>query len=286
VRNRHTAVFERTKRGRALRFVLGTSLVLTLAASAIAGPVPTQDLADGEAQIRYLGHSGWAIRTKSRFLVFDYCERYEPTEPRSLANGHVDPHEIADLSVVVFVSHGHGDHWDPRILEWEETIPDITYVFGWQAAQGPDHVYCAPERQELTLDNMRVRTIVHDFDGIPEAAFVVEVDGLTIFHSGDHGNGPPPFREAFVENIEYVADIAPEIDVAFIPLWGEESFVVSELEPRFTFPMHDVGREHQYAQFAARAEQEELPTQVIAAAATGDHFMLSNGRMRVSRDRP
>ena len=159
-------------------------------------------------------------------------------------------------------------------------------MFGWQDDQGPEHVYCDLERQELALDDMRVRTIVHDFDGIPEAAFVVELDGLTIFHSGDHGNGPPPFREAFVDNIEYIEGIAPEIDLAFIPTWGEESFVVRTLEPRFTFPMHDLGREHQYARFAARAEQEELPTRVIAAAARGDHFLLSDGRMRVSRNRP
>jgi len=41
--------------------------------------------------------------------------------------------------------------------------------------------------------------------------------------------------------------------------------------------------EHQYASFEARAEQEDLPTQVVAAAAKGNHFMFSNGRMRVSR---
>jgi L-ascorbate metabolism protein UlaG (beta-lactamase superfamily) len=129
---------------------------------------------------------------------------------------------------------------------------------------------------------MRVRTIVHDFDGIPEAAFVVDVDGITIFHSGDHGNGPPPFRQSFVENLEYVAAIAPSIDLAFIPLWGEESFVVETLRPKYTFPMHDLGREHQYALFADRAKSEGLPTEVIAAAARGDQFILEDGSVRVS----
>lgn len=259
---------------------------------------------DGEAEIRYLGHSGWAIQTKSRFLIFDYWEEAEPEGARALADGYVDPQEIRDLSVVVFISHGHRDHWDPRVLEWRETIPDITYVFGWRAedevgegAEAGDeegaeegteeraqHVYCDFERRDFTLGNMRVRTIVHDFDGIPEAAFVVDVDGVTIFHSGDHGNGPPPFRQPFVENLEYLAGIAPEIDLAFIPLWGEESYVIETLRPTYTFPMHDVGREHQYARFAARAPAERLPTEVVAAAARGDRFLFADGQVADLRE--
>ena len=237
-------------------------------------------LQDRDASIWYLGHSGWAVETGSRFLIFDYWEDSEPDGPRSLDSGYIDPGQIKDRSVVVFISHRHGDHWDPRILEWKKTIPDITYVFGWKADLGPGHVYCEPERQELTLGGMKVRTIVHDFDGIPEAAFVVDLDGLTIFHSGDHGNGPPPFKSRFVDNIEYIAGIAPEIDLAFIPLWGEESFVVKKLKPKHTFPMHGLQREQQYAEFAARAKKEQLPTEVVAAGARGDRFLLSDGKVK------
>jgi len=61
----------------------------------------------------------------------------------------------------------------------------------------------------------------------------VELDGLTIFHSGDHGNGPPPFREALVDNLDYIAKIAPELDLTFLPLWGEESFVVKKSKPLY-----------------------------------------------------
>ncbi len=34
-----------------------------------------QELADGEALIWYLGHAGWAVRTRSRLLIFDYWEQ-------------------------------------------------------------------------------------------------------------------------------------------------------------------------------------------------------------------
>ena len=60
----------------------------------------------------------------------------------------------------------------------------------------------------------------------------------------------PPYRAAFEDNLRHVAAIAPRIDLAFIPTWGEEAHVVRVLRPRFTFPMHGRGREQAYAEFA------------------------------------
>lgn len=254
-----------------------TSLLLSMAAAG-----HPEHLKEKEATIWYLGHSGWAIETQSRFLIFDYWEETEPTEPRALANGHIDPQEIKDKNVVVFVSHSHRDHFDPRILEWKGTIPDVEYIFGWKAEQGPDTIECNFEREQMDFDGLKVRTIVHDADGIPESAFLVELDGLIIFHSGDHGNGPAPFKDHFVDNLDYLAKIAPLIDMIFIPTWGEEAFVIEKLEPKYTFPMHDIHREHNYAKFAERAKKEKLPTKVVAAEKQGDHFFYSNGKMKYS----
>ncbi len=256
---------------------LATMMSILLSTAAAGQP---EHLKEKEAVIWYLGHSGWAIETQSRFLIFDYWESSGPTEPRALANGHIDPTEIKDKKVVVFISHGHRDHFDPRVLEWKNTVADIKYIFGWKAKQGSDTIECDFEREELELEGLKIRTIVHDADGIPESAFLVELDGLTIFHSGDHGNGPPPFKEHFVDNLDYVAKVAPSIDMIFIPTWGEESFVIKKLEPKFTFPMHDVGREDNYKKFAERARKEKLPTKVVAAEKQGDRFLYSNGEMK------
>jgi len=223
-----------------------TVFVLALGLSLVSfglEPVPAEveeSLEKGEAVIRYLGHSGWAVETRSRFLIFDYWERDEPEAPRSLSNGHIDPEEIQDKSVIVFVSHGHADHYDPRILDWESKLSDVTYVFGWKVEDASSHIQCGGQRETIELDGVTIRTIYHDFDDIPESAFLVELDGLVLFHSGDHGNGPPPFKDEFVANLDYLANLAPEIDLAFIPLWGEESYVIDKLKPKVTFAMHNL----------------------------------------------
>lgn len=33
------------------------------------------------------------------------------------------------------VTHQHADHYDPKIFQWADTVPDITYVIGWKSSQ-------------------------------------------------------------------------------------------------------------------------------------------------------
>jgi L-ascorbate metabolism protein UlaG (beta-lactamase superfamily) len=260
-----------------MRILTVTALVLGLSLASFGLEPDKESLDEGEAFIWYLGNSGWAVETKSRFLIFDYWERREPEVPRSLSNGHIDPEEIKDKSVIVFVTHRHADHYDPRILDWESKLPDVTYVFGWKIDDDAKHIQCGEERETIELDGVTIRTIYHDFDDIPESAFLVEVDGLVFFHSGDHGNGPPPFKDEFVSNIDYIAKSAPEMDFAFIPLWGEESYVIEKLKPKVTFPMHDLGHEYKYKELEKTVAEDDLPTTAVAAEKKGDRFFYRDG---------
>jgi L-ascorbate metabolism protein UlaG (beta-lactamase superfamily) len=82
-------------------------------------PYLKEALNDGEAYIWYLGHTGWAVKTKNHLLIFDYVwvpRSSDIPENPSLSDGYIDPAEIKDCSVFVFVSHSHGDHFDPAIF--------------------------------------------------------------------------------------------------------------------------------------------------------------------------
>ncbi len=89
-------------------------------------------LKEGEASVWYLGHSGWAVKTKNHLLIFDYSPMGSKSTELSISNGYVIPSEIKDQNVFVFVSHAHADHYDPEILDWENSIENITYIFGWK----------------------------------------------------------------------------------------------------------------------------------------------------------
>lgn len=111
----------------------------------------SEELGEGEAYIWYLYHSGWAVRTKSHFLVFDYIERGTKPDNASLSNGFIELDELAGNNVYVFVSHSHSDHFDRSILEWEHSLDNIKYIFGWNFHDKKEHPYFGESREVKIL---------------------------------------------------------------------------------------------------------------------------------------
>lgn len=249
------------------------------------------DLKDGEALIWYLGHAGWAIRTKDHFLVFDYVSESgfsEPSQNLSLSDGGINPTEIKDQNVFVFVSHGHRDHYDPQILDWEESIENITYIFGWNAETNPKYLYLSESRARKTLNGLEILTINHNFDGIPEVAFLVKLDGLVIYHSGDHGSTGEKLNPIFRDNIDYLSQQTRDIDIAFVSQFGSgtsdgvnngDLYTISKLGPKVTFPMHKRGGERFYKEFALEAKQRGAQTVISCAQKKGDRFFYQSGKI-------
>lgn len=238
-----------------------------------------EPLEAGQAQIIYLFHSGWLVRTRSHVLIFDYAPpRLPPGADPGEDPWRIDPEKLKGFNVVVFTSHGHHDHYDPIILTWREIIPQITYVFGWPNHMEDEHILCCDfERQVFDVDGITVRTVVRDWDGIPESAFLISIDGLTLYHAGDHST--PRGREIFKDNLGYLNSLELTVDFAFTPTWGGEELMIEALRPRYTFPMHSGGTEQQYARFKEKAERLDYPTKVIAARRRGDIFLFESGKV-------
>lgn len=230
------------------------------------------ELEKGEACIWYLFHSGWAVKTQNHFLIFDYWEHPTETDKRILENGFINPEEIAGQNIMVFISHAHTDHYDPIILSWKEKIPNITYIWGWREKVDQLKDYFDSTRKSISIGEMKIYNIHHEFDGIPESAFLIRVDGLWIYHAGDHGHSQGEGNKIFKDNIEYLASLCDELDIMFTPTWGGEYCAIQKLSPRMVFPMHDGGYEHQYEKFAKKVRSQGLKVRVGAAAKRGDVF--------------
>ena len=50
-----------------------------------------EPLAAGQAVVWYLGHSGWAVKTRNHLLVFDYWKSDAAPDEPALANGAIQP---------------------------------------------------------------------------------------------------------------------------------------------------------------------------------------------------
>ncbi len=242
------------------------------------------DIDQQEAVIWFLNHSGWAVKTSNHTLVFDYfAEGAEPTAP-GLSNGHINPAEIADQKVAVFATHHHGDHFDPVIFSWAEQVSDITYFLGLEPQEAPDY-HRLTARQEQKFDDLEL-TVIHSTDaGI---GLVVEVDGLTIFHPGDHANGNDVMMAEYTDEIDFLADKNLDIDIAFGPIRGcslgtpdqvkaGNDYLLAKLQPKVFIPMHGGTNGQIYQEFIEDCQDRFRAIQMVAPGNRGDHFVYRNG---------
>jgi ankyrin repeat protein/L-ascorbate metabolism protein UlaG (beta-lactamase superfamily) len=229
---------------------------------------------EGEAVVWYLGNSGWAIKTKTKLLIFDYWGMGEMPDEPSLANGRINPSEINGLDTYVFVSHSHFDHYNQSILEWEKSIKNITYIFGWQAFKDSAHECFVGDREKREINGIRVTNIRCDDGG---SAFLVEVDGMVLYHSGDYSGD-------YQEDMAFLSDGHKKIDLAFIEsgsvYWHICWHTIMKLKPEMMFPMHAIGTEYEYTIFAEQSKKKFPKTMFKCAAHRGDRYyykkLLSN----------
>lgn len=233
------------------------------------------------AIIYYLGHSGWAVKTESHFLIFDYFEINRNSIDKTLVNGYINPSEIQDENVVVFVSHKHPDHFDKIIKTWRNVIRNITYIAGWYSAQS---IFIGiPPHKSTTIDDISIVTLKSTDEG---SGFLVNVDGLTIFHAGDHANWEDNDPEvSYYDEIDYISNKCSNVDIAFIPITTFSGmrpkcmtdgaiYALKRLNPKAAFPMHANNREYLYKEFAA--EDEARAFNIFCPEKPGDFFFYKH----------
>jgi ankyrin repeat protein/L-ascorbate metabolism protein UlaG (beta-lactamase superfamily) len=241
-----------------------------------------------EAEVWYLGHSAWAVKTARHFLVFDYGDVGRRADQPGLRSGDINPAEIARERVTVFVSHEHADHFRPAIFEWRRTVPRIGYVLGFQPGNLPGNpaYECLEPRQSRTIDGMKVTTLRSNDSGV---GFAIEVDGLSIFHPGDHTRRSMDRSDPFEEEIDVLVRQGFRPDIAFIPLNGcgmtdqapvrvGTEYVLDTLKPRVLFPMHGGTCGNRYVEFIRSIRDRYPRTVMLGALCKGEHFHYRGGR--------
>ncbi len=248
------------------------------------GPSPLlqKEIKKGEAVLWYLGHSGVAIKTKNNLLIFDYWNYGQQPDEPCLANGHINIDEIKEQNISVFVTHNHLDHHDSIIYYWQESIPNIKYVFGWLDSTNTEYIRIGP-RETKKIGEIEIKAIQSPEAEEAGGTFVVSVDGLVIFHQGGYSHDTTQY-DLFEKDIQHLGDIAKGADILFLRIgndWQNEEalLAIEAVEPKVAFPFHARERESVYTDFAAQAADRNVKTQIVATENRGDRYFYTNGRI-------
>lgn len=210
--------------------------------------------------IEHIFHSGFILETEDYLLVFDYYK------------GDIS---LKDKKIIVFVSHGHEDHYTKDIFKWEEEFKDIRYVLSSDIdiKSKAEKIYIMDPYEELELDNINIKSFASTDLGL---SFLINIEGLSIFHGGDlnwwHWENDPKEEQIRMEK-EFKDEINKlksfNIDIAFMPvdprlgqafsLTGE--YFIETIKPRYFLPMHFGDNFHISSDFIHRMGDSD--TQIV-----------------------
>ncbi len=273
------AHYGRTAAWRALATAESTSPSPENVRELLSAPVQLGDLVAW-----YLGHSGWAVRTAQHLFILDYAPGEPEDAESSLLNGRINPEEWSDLTVVAVITHHHTDHFDRRVLDWEH--PNLRVIYGWDAPEDLTG-FRFEGRMTKRIGNVIVASAPATDAG---SAFLIEADGVSFYHAGDHAASQAPPERDFSDSVAWFAEQFAPIQAAFLPVFGcglpspatlraGNAFTIDQLQPEATFPMHIGWTAHFYREFAQWADEMKLRTHVAVAEFPGDRFLLSHGSL-------
>jgi L-ascorbate metabolism protein UlaG (beta-lactamase superfamily) len=238
------------------RSLYATIMLVMLLAGCAPASIDGESQLSQTARVWFLGDNGWAVNIGDKMLIFDYIEGDDApplsaSENRGLDHGYIDPQELSDFEVYVFVTHEHFDHYDRVIYRWADSCERITYIFGWQAGVDPDHHYMIGPRAQERVGDLEIFTINSHHSGVPEVAFLVNVDGITIYHNGD-------YKSDYEGDYTYLQTITNHIDIAFVIGWPypedqyfQQALLLAELfRPAYMFESYQSGNADKAEQFA------------------------------------
>ncbi|MDR0897560.1 MAG: MBL fold metallo-hydrolase [Oscillospiraceae bacterium] len=237
----------------------------------------------GKFTVTYLAHSGFALQLEDTLLVFDDA-RGTPPEGAGPSEGYITKETIAaQQRTVYFVSHSHGDHFNPAIYDNAQAA-SVYYVLGDDLPDAHSGIRLSPG-QSAQVGGAHIEAFASTDQGV---SFLITIDGYTIFHAGDlnlwHWRQESTPKEVEQAEREYIEAVTPligrEIDLAFFPLdprmgemydAGAQHFIM-HVRPHVLIPMHFWDRADVPEDFARRNRTRHV--EVLAMTQPGQSLTL------------
>ncbi len=220
-------------------------------------------------KVTYLDHSGFLLEYKDRYCIFDYYK------------GELPPLD-KEKEVLVFCSHSHGDHYNPKIFDLlDERGMRYRAVLAndindEKRLSKIERSFVVPDQRYQLEGGILVETLLSNDSGV---AFIVSSDDGGVYHGGDlndwYWEGEPE-----EENRELRAIFHREIgkikgrhfDLAFVPLDPRLEahyadgllYFLERVDCDAVFPIHYWGEPDviqrfltEYPQYSARIKNTE-----------------------------
>jgi len=205
-------------------------------------------------KITYIGHSGFLVEMENATFLFDYYI----TETD--INGGEFPKFNRENDLFVFVSHSHGDHYNPQIFTMFGDVKNVTYILSYDIKSkiSTEKAQCfsikANSEYMLAGDafgEIRITAFKSTDKGV---AFLIEYAGKRIYHAGDLNwwaweddtkQEANDMKAKFTREIDELAEKGI-IDIAFLPLDSRQhslfylgfDYTMKQVEVKAAFPMH------------------------------------------------
>lgn len=239
--------------------------------------------------VTFIDHSGFFLETESAYFLFDY---YQGEIPK--LNMH--------KPLLVFVSHGHADHYNPAIFELVHQYPYVQFIIP-KGTQIKKYVLIYKEKgidlsaylmlvkknetYEAILKNgtcLRITTLKSTDLGV---AYLLDYEGKTFYHAGDLNlwvweEESSEYNKNMIR--KYFTQLeklkGKEIDIAFVPLdsrQGKNAFAGMEsfleyTNTKYIFPMHMWGAYDIIVEFLKKHPKYERSMMKIEYA--GQEFLF------------
>jgi len=185
--------------------------------------------------IKHIFHSGFHIEYKDKVLMFDVFN-------------HLD--QYLDKNILCFVTHSHGDHYNPQIKDLRKNN-NINYIVSSDVPMeaGKD-TYVVNKGDEIQVDGFDIKVFGTTDLGV---SYLVKIEDQVIFHSGDlnwwhweDNDEASQIEERDMYHKELSLLEGQKIDFAFVPVdyrlktanrWAMDYFI-EKLNPKYLIPMH------------------------------------------------
>ena len=196
-------------------------------------------------RITYISHSCFTLEYEDVILLFDYpSDRMLEYGAREVVKNKVDKSIL-----YVFISHSHGDHYNPKIKKMTDLAKDVEFIVSRDVPLIKARIMDPGDN--LELEHLSVEAFQSNDLGL---AFVIKLKDKLIYYGGDlakwdwddfDSKTRDHMVQVFHKMIRHLSDL--KVDVAFsntdqrLESWAGPLEFLQAVDPEFFVPMHTFG---------------------------------------------